>query len=95
MPQRAYEAEIEIPLNLESADELIASLREYAHPRIVVRIPARSQREAASLLAESTDHYGLGFDAESWNDRLRGIRSADARRRADDSFGGDREVIHA
>lgn len=91
MTQRAYEAEIEIPVNSDKADELIQALREYAHPRLIVRIPADSQAEAAGLLAESTMYLHGGLDKDDWGKRLRGIRSADARRRAGDSFGGDQE----
>ena len=94
MPQRAYEAELEIPLDGDAATDLIEALREYAHPRIVVRIPAASQAEAAALLAESTHWKDGGFDKDAWNEVLRGIRSADARKRAGDSFGGDRELPH-
>jgi hypothetical protein len=94
MSKHVYEAEVELPTNPEDLYEFVEALRQYAHPRLIVRIPADSKAEAASLLAESSTSAGmpgLGYGREQWHDRLNRIGSADARRRAGDSFGGDQE----
>ncbi len=93
MSKHAYEAEIELP-GINDLEEFIEALRQYAHPRIIVRIPADSKAEAAQLLGDSSASAGmpgLGYGPEQWHDRLTRIGSADARRRAGDSFGGDQE----
>lgn len=93
--KHAYEVEIEVPGNLHGADleEFIERLREQAHPKLIIRIPAGSKAEAAAKLADSTEHYGYGsrFSPAGWHQGLRIIRSKEARRRAGDSFGGDQE----
>lgn len=93
MSKHAYEAEIEFP-GVNDLEEFIEALRQNAHPRLIVRIPADSKTEAARLLAESCTDAGmpgLDYGQEQWHDRLTRIGSADARRRAGDSFGGDQE----
>jgi hypothetical protein len=93
MGKHAYEAEVELP-GVNDLEEFIEALRQYGHPRLIVRIRADSKVEAANLLAESSTSAGmpgLGYGQEQWHDRLTRIGSADARRRAGDSIGGDQE----
>lgn len=94
--KHAYEVEIEIPGTLHGADleHFIEHLREQAHPKLIVRVPADSKADAAAKLADSTESYGYGprFDRAAWHKGLRIIRSKEARRRAGDSFGGDQEL---
>lgn len=89
----AYEAEVELP-GANDLEEFIEALRQHAHPRLIIRIPADSKAEAARLLAESSTDAGmpgLDYGQEQWHERLTRIGSVDARRRAGDSFGGDQE----
>ncbi|WIE81179.1 hypothetical protein [Curtobacterium sp. MCSS17_016] len=93
MSTHAYEAEIEIP-GPNDLEEFIEALRQYGHPRLIVRIRADNKAEAASLLAESSTSAGmpgLDYGQEQWHERLTRIGSADARRRAGNSIGGDQE----
>ena len=71
-----YEAEFEIPLSLadEELGSLIESLREFGHPKLIVRVEAKSRKEAASELGESCSSWWPLFYPEWWHEVLRVIR---------------------
>jgi hypothetical protein len=70
-----YEALIQIPWST-SGDELVEALREYAYPRLLVTIEAKSKRAAAHLLAESSGPYVRQYNhtEDWWFDQLKVVR---------------------
>lgn len=71
-----YEAEIEIPFFHDAGDfeRWIEALREFGHPKILLRTEGPSRKVAVEEMANSCSVWWPRWDDTYWNDAIRVIR---------------------